>query len=69
MRALLRFGFDGLGMHRIYGDCVADNAASARVMEKSGMRREAHLREQAWFKGRWWDSVIYAVLEDEWRAA
>ena len=68
-RELLRFGFEDLGMHRISGDCVADNAASARVMEKVGMRQEAHMREQAWFKGRWWDSVIHAILEDEWRAA
>ena len=68
-RELLRFGFDGLGMHRLFGDCVADNTASARVMEAVGMHREAHLREKMWFKGRWWDSLIYAVLEDEWRAA
>ena len=66
-RELLRFGFDDLGMHRLFGQCVADNAASARVMGKVGMRREAHLREQAWFKDRWWDSLIYAVLENEWR--
>jgi len=68
-RELLRFGFDDLGMHRLSGDCVADNAASARVMEATGMRREAHLHESAWFKGRWWDTLVYAVLEDEWRAA
>ena len=68
-RELLRFGFDVLGMHRLFGECVADNAASARVMEKIGMRREAHLWEEAWFKDRWWDSLIYAVLEDEWRTA
>ena len=53
-RELLRFGFDDLGMHRIFGDCVAENFASARVMEKIGMQREAQLREKAWFKGRWW---------------
>ena len=69
VRELLRFGFDTLGMHRLFGECVADNAASARVMEKIGMRREAHLREQTWFKDRWWDTLIYAVLEDEWRTA
>ncbi len=67
--ALLRFGFADLGMHRIFGECIADNAASVRVMEKIGMRREAHLREQAWFKSRWWDTLIYATLENEWRAA
>ena len=68
-RELLRFGFEDLRMHRVSGDCVADNAASARVMEKIGMRREALLREQAWYKDRWWDALVYAVLEDEWRAA
>lgn len=68
-REMLRFGFDDLGMHRIFGDCVADNVTSARVMEKIGMQREAWLREKTWFKGRWWDSLIYAILEDEWRMA
>jgi RimJ/RimL family protein N-acetyltransferase len=33
------------------------------------MRREAHFRERDYFKGRWWDSMIYAVLVHEWRAA
>jgi [ribosomal protein S5]-alanine N-acetyltransferase len=48
---------------------VADNAASARVLEKVGLRREGRLREADWFKGRWWDGLIYGMLEDEWRAA
>lgn len=68
-RELLRFGFDALGMHRLFAECVADNVASVQVMEKIGMRRKAHLREQTWFKGRWWGSLVYAVLEDEWRTA
>jgi RimJ/RimL family protein N-acetyltransferase len=40
--------------------------ASARVLEKVGMRREAQLRENMWMRGRWRDSVIYAVLDREW---
>ncbi len=44
-RALLTFGFEKLGLHRIYAPCVPGNAASARVLEKSGMRAEGHFRE------------------------
>jgi [ribosomal protein S5]-alanine N-acetyltransferase len=66
--ALLAFGFNELKLHRVYGDCDPRNPASARVMEKLGMRREAHFKENAWIKGEWCDSLIYAVLEREWRA-
>jgi len=65
-RALLTFGFGELGLHRVFVDCEPGNVASARVAEKLGMRREAHFRENAWVKGAWTDSVIYAILEREW---
>jgi RimJ/RimL family protein N-acetyltransferase len=39
--AVLAFGFEELGLHRVWAECVAENAASARVLEKLGMRREA----------------------------
>ena len=68
VRVLLRFGFQTLGMHRIHGECIAENTASVRVMEKNGMRQEAHFRDNAAFKDRWWDSLIYALLEEEWRS-
>ena len=44
-RAVLGFGFDERRLHRVWAECVANNAASARVLEKLGMRREAHYRE------------------------
>lgn len=64
---LLRFGFDDLGLHRIYGMCSARNAASARLMERLGMRREAYFVGSRWSKGAWRDELIYAILADEWR--
>lgn len=65
--ALLAFGFAQLGLHRIWATCDPANLASAHVLEKSGMQREGHLREHKWEKGRWRDSLLYAVLEHEWR--
>ncbi len=67
-RALLAFGFDDLGLHRVIVDCEPANGPSIRVAEKLGMRREAHFVENAWIKGAWTDSVIFAMLDREWRA-
>lgn len=65
--AIVRFGFEDLGLHRIWAECVADNVGSARVLEKLGMQREAHFREHQWYRERWWDTQIYAILDREWR--
>jgi RimJ/RimL family protein N-acetyltransferase len=65
---LLRLGFEELGLHRIIGRCDARNNASARLMERLGMRREAHLRENEFIKGEWTDELIYAMLASEWQA-
>jgi RimJ/RimL family protein N-acetyltransferase len=67
-RAMLRIGFDGLGLHRITGRLDGRNAASARVLERVGMRREAHFVENQQIKGEWVDEVVYAMLDREWRA-
>jgi ribosomal-protein-alanine N-acetyltransferase len=66
-RAMLAYGFGPLGLHRIGAECVAENTASARVLEKIGMTREGRLRRNVWMKGRWWDTLLYAILDDEYR--
>lgn len=65
--ALLRLGFEGLGLHRIVARVDARNGASAAVLRKSGMRQEAYLVENEWFKGSWSDEIDFAMLESEWR--
>jgi len=67
-RAALELGFESFGLHRIQGSCDARNAASARLMERLGMRLEARLRETEFVKGVWCDELIYAILAAEWRA-
>ena len=66
---LLRLGFEDLGLHRIIGRCDGRNTASAKVMERLGMRKEAHFRQNELVKGEWCDELVYAVLAEEWRAA
>ena len=67
-RALLGLAFDELGLHRVTARLDARNGASAAVLRRAGLRQEAHLREDEWFKGEWSDTIVFAVLETEWRA-
>ena len=65
--ALFDYGFRTLGIHRIIATCQPQNPASWRVMEKLGMRREAHfVQASPRPDGTWWDEYFYAVLEGEW---
>ena len=66
--AVLHFGFSHIGLHRISASCVADNTGSAHVLEKLGMQQEGRLRENGHYKGRWWDTLLYAILYEEWHA-
>jgi RimJ/RimL family protein N-acetyltransferase len=69
-RALMEFAFCTLRSHRVVATCQPENAASWRVMEKLGMRREAHFRQALHQEsGEWWDEYFYALLADEYFAA
>jgi RimJ/RimL family protein N-acetyltransferase len=67
-RVLVDYGFGEVGLHRIIGRLEARNIASARVLEKLGMRREALLIENEFVKGEWQSELVYSILEREWRA-
>ena len=66
---MVELAFSALGAHRVSGRLDARNLASARVLDRLGMRREGQLVENEFVKGEWTDEVDYAILEDEWRAA
>ena len=66
--AIVGFGFSTFGLHRVWSWCVADNLGSAHVLEKLGMRLEGRLRENEYYKGRWWDTLMYGILVDEWES-
>lgn len=68
--ALLAFAFGPLRCHRVIATCQPENPASWRVMEKLGMRREAHFRQALRQpSGEWWDEYFYALLAEEHAAA
>lgn len=67
-RLMADFGFDSLGLHRVWARCDSENIASQRVLEKLGMRREGLAKHDCQIRGVWRDTFLYAVLIDEWKA-
>lgn len=66
VRLLLRFGFDGLGLHHIWGARSPLSEASAKTMAAAGMTEEGTIREHVHKGGQWRDSIVHAILEREW---
>lgn len=65
--SLLAYAFEILKCHRVIATCQPENKASWRVMEKLGMRREAHFRKGHQLRpgGEWCDEYFYALLAEE----
>jgi len=68
-REMVRYGFEVLGLHRIYANHFGSNLASGRVMQKLGMSYEGTRREHYKKWGEYEDQVEYGLLASEWRAA
>ncbi len=66
IRRLLAYLFDDLDLHRVVAICLAENLASARLLERVGMRREGHFIDNVWYKGGWASEYWYGLLKREW---
>ena len=65
-RRLVRAAFEELGLRRIFSTCDVANGASARVLEKAGLQREATLERHKFARGHWWTSFLYTVRREQW---
>jgi len=64
--AMLRLGFEGIGLHRIVARIEERNEPSLRLARRLGMRQEARLVHNEFFKGEWSTEVDFAMLAEEW---
>ena len=67
VKAVLRFGFETLKLHRIEAGCAIANVGSIKVLEKSGMALEGRRREILPLKSGWSDNFSYAILESDYQ--
>ena len=64
---LINFGFTALSLHRIFATCDPRNVGSSKVLGKVGMTQEGRMRENILLEEGWRDSLLYSVLDREWR--
>ena len=64
--AVVRCGFETIGLHKITVHCFEENVASRRVIEKLGFRMVGRQEEDAWRDGRWWAMLSYELTAPEW---
>ncbi|MDF2906956.1 MAG: acetyltransferase, family [Herbinix sp.] len=58
--------FNNLNKHRISASVDPRNTKSIALLERIGMRKEAHFRKSLWFNNEWADDIVYAILREEW---
>ena len=64
--SVLNYVFTGLRLHRVTATTDCENQRSVALLTRLGMRREGHFIKNIWFKGKWGDEFLYALLEEEW---
>jgi ribosomal-protein-alanine N-acetyltransferase len=67
-RAVVDYGFEVLGLAKVWARADPRNGASVRVLEKVGMQREGLLRGHLLIRGERVDRVYYGLLREEWKA-
>lgn len=67
-REMLRYGFENLGLHRIFASHFKHNPASGRILKKIGMQYEGCQRQHLLKWGQFVDSELYGILRREWKA-
>ena len=62
VREAVKYGFNSMNLHSIEAIIAPENHGSAKVLEKNGFVKEAHLKENEFYDGRFLDTVIYSIL-------
>ncbi|MDO3423645.1 GNAT family protein [Chryseobacterium sp. APV1] len=66
LKGVINFLFSDLKKHRIMASVDPENIDSLKLMERIGFRKEGHFVKSLFWKNKWTDDVIYALLREEW---
>ena len=64
-KAVIAFGFEKIGLHRVEIDCRPENTASKRVIEKCGLTCEGNFRDFFWRKDHYEGRMVFSILKEE----
>jgi UDP-4-amino-4,6-dideoxy-N-acetyl-beta-L-altrosamine N-acetyltransferase len=67
LKTLMKYGFEGLNLHMLFGEIFEYNKANIRLFEKCGFKRDGVLRHRLYRDGKYWNSIFYSILKREWQ--
>ena len=67
VQAVVRYGFEDLGLNRLYAYHMLRNPSSGRVLEKNGFRQEGLLHQRVRKWGQFEDVALWAILRQQWQ--
>jgi RimJ/RimL family protein N-acetyltransferase len=65
-KSVIDYAFTTLNLHRVIAIADSENARSVSLLTRLKMRREGQFIKNIWFKGKWGDEYLYAILKEEW---
>lgn len=68
VQGIVRYGFEVLGLNRLYAYHMVRNPATSRVLTKNGFKQEGLLRQRVQKWGIFEDVVLLAILRQDWQA-
>ncbi len=63
---MIDYLFGELGVHRVAARTDPRNLPPIAVLNRLGLREEAHFRQSYWHRGEWVDDMVFAMLKEEW---
>lgn len=67
IKALLKYAFHELNLHRVYLRVYNFNKRAIRCYEKAGFKKEGVMREAFWRNGEWHDTILMSILQSEFK--
>jgi RimJ/RimL family protein N-acetyltransferase len=65
-QVMLNFAFHELNLHRIAAETLSENKRAINLCYKLGMVNEGKFRQNKFYNNRWYDSIRFSILKDEW---
>ncbi len=62
VQTMIKFGITKVKLHKLYGIIIAGNNASIQLLEKNNFKKEAHLKEHTFARGKYFDETIYGLI-------
>jgi ribosomal-protein-alanine N-acetyltransferase len=66
VQAVIRYGFESLGLNRIEASTFPQNNRSISLLRRLHFQHEGTFRQNSWFKVKFWDEVFFALLKEDW---